>query len=330
MKKYVGIILLFIVAIILVFLFGRSTDYIKTGKLYISEIVASNSYTIKDLNNEYSDYIEIYNGNNYDINLSGYHLTDSMFELDKWTFPDITIKEKSYMLVFASGKNKCESVDNCHTSFKLKADGETLSLIDKTGNIISRVTYPKLLNDQAYSFIKNDYKVTSPTPKRENNGEVVKKMDASKYRIIINEYLSHNKGSSYAKDGGYYDWVELYNAGDSSVNLQGLSLSDDEKNLNKFILPDVEMKTHAYLVIYLTGGEKIENEITANFKLSDNDAKIILSGNGKIIDEANVVKLDKNISFGRKGDKWLYFLSPTPGRENTTHGVERIGQNGST
>ena len=43
--------------------------FIKNGGLYISEIVASNSYTYKDNDGEYSDYIEIYNDNDYDIDL---------------------------------------------------------------------------------------------------------------------------------------------------------------------------------------------------------------------------------------------------------------------
>ena len=62
---------------------------------------------------------------------------------------------------------------------------------------------------------------------------------------------------------------------------------------------------------------------------NDNDKKLILSANGKIIDEVEVVKLEKNMSYGLKDDKWLYFYSPTPGRENNTHGVERIDDNGN-
>ena len=328
MKKYGLIILLFLVAFGLVYLFSSKDNYIKTGKLYISEVVASNSYTLKDSDGEYSDYIEIYNGYNSPINLLGYRLSDSIFEVKKWTFPEIIIEPGEYLIIYASGKNKCNEKTMCHTNFKLKSDGETVSLIDNTGNIINRVTYPKILNDQAYSFIKNDYFITNPTPGKENSEKEIKNVDLSKYKIVINEYLTHNKGSNYINNGGYYDWVELYNQG-NDVSLSGLSLSDDEKNLNKFMLPDVVIKKNEYLVIYLTGGINIEGYICANFKLSDNDQKIILSGNGKIIDEAKIVKLDKNVSFGRKGDKWLYFPTPTPGRENKTNGVEGM-KNGNS
>ena len=330
MKKYGLIIILFIIAILLVFIFQKDDSFIKTGNLYISEIVASNSYTYKDSDGEYSDYIELYNDNDYDVNLLNYRLTDSLFEIDKWSFPDITIKDHEYLIIFASGKNKCEDSLACHTNFKLKSDGETISLIDNTGNIINRVSYKELNNDEAYSFTKGKYQVTIPTPGKENSSEVIKKIDVKDYTIRINEYISHNKGSVYASDGSYNDWVELYNYGDNDLSLKGIALSDDVNNLNKYILPDVTIKKKEYLVIYLTGGVNIEGEITANFKLSDNDEKIILSGGNKIIDESKVVKLDKNISYGLKDDKWLYFFSPTPGKENTTYGVEGFDDNGDT
>ena len=70
-------------------IFKPDDSYIKSGGLFINEIVASNSYSYKDNDGEYSDYIEIYNDNNYDINLNGYRLTDSIYEVNKWRFPNI-------------------------------------------------------------------------------------------------------------------------------------------------------------------------------------------------------------------------------------------------
>jgi hypothetical protein len=327
--KRVGIIIgLFILAIILVIIFRNDDSFIKSGGFYINEIVASNSYTYKDNDGEYSDYIELYNSNNYDINLENYRLTDSIYEVNKWKFPNITIKAKSYLVIFASGKNKCKESDKCHVNFKLNSEGETISLIDDTGNIISRVGYKDLKNDNALSYVNGKYIITKPTPGKENSAEEIKKVDVSKYKIRINEYLTHNKGANYNSSGEYSDWVELYNEGDD-ISLLGLSLTDEEKNLNKFMLPDKVIKKGEYLIIYLNGGKEIDG-IAANFKLSDNDKKIILSSNGKIISEADIVKLEKNMSYGLKDGKWLYFYTSTPGKENNTKGVERIRENGDT
>ncbi len=326
MKKYGLIMLLFVVAILLVLVFKKDDSYIKTGNLYINEIVASNSYSYKDDEGEYPDYIEIYNGHDYDVNLENFRLTDSIVDAKKWIFPDITIKSKEYLVIFASGKNKCLDRLKCHTNFKLSSTGETISLIDSTGNIISRVSYENLLNDYALSYVKGKYLITKPTPGKENSEEEIKKKDV-KYGLQITEYLTHNKGSNYAKDGGYYDWVELYNSGDD-VSLVGLSLSDDVSNLNKYMLPDQVIKKNEYLVIYLNGGKQVDGSISANFKLSDKDEKIILSVNGKVIDEVEIVKLDKNESLGKVDDEWLVFNTPTPGKANTTNG--RRLDNGNT
>jgi len=329
MKRLGLITLLFGIAIILVILFKGDDSFIKNGGLYISEIVASNSYTYKDNDGEYSDYIEIYNDNDYDIDLENYRLTDSIYEVNKWRFPSITIKSHEYLVIFASGKNKCKESDKCHVNFKLTSDGETISLIDDTGNIISRVAYKELKNDTALSYVNGKYLVTKPTPGEKNSDEEIKEVDASKYKIRINEYLTHNKGVNYNSAGEYSDWVEIYNYGDD-VSLLGLSLTDEEKNLNKFMLPDYTIKKGEYLIIYLNGGKDVEGSISTNFKLSDNDSKIILSGNRKIIDSVDIVKLEKNMSYGLKDGKWLYFYTPTPGKENNTHGVERDDTLGNT
>ena len=326
MKKYLIIIGLFCIAFLLVFIFHKDNDYIKVGNLYINEIVASNTYSHKNKDLEFSDYIEIYNNNDYSINLSGYGLTDSIYDKNKWQFPDIEINAHEYLLVYPTGKNKCDEKDNCHTNYKLKKDGESISLIDKTGNIISMVSYKNLNSDESLSFIDNKYVVTIPTPLNKN---IFKKKDKINYTLYINEYLSHNKNFNYASDGNSYDFIEIYNYGDNDINLEGIALSDNPDNLNKYIFPSKVIKKHEYLVIYLTKGVEIDNYLYANFRLSDNDTKIVLSKDGEIIDSVEVVKLKTNMSYGRYEDKWYYYYNPTPGRENNTKKVEVI-ENGNT
>ena len=152
MKKELIIIPIFVLTIVLVMLIPNN-DYIKTGKLYVSEIMASNNYTIKDDDGDYSDYIEIYNGYKNSINLSNYHLSDDEYDTKKWTFPDITIKSNEYIIVYASGKNKCDLETRiCHTNFKLSKSGEIITLTDSNGNIILNDKQKKALEDILSSF----------------------------------------------------------------------------------------------------------------------------------------------------------------------------------
>lgn len=328
MKKVLIILGLFLIAFLLVFIFSKDDNYIKVGNLYINEIVASNSYTYKNQDLEFDDYIEIYNGNNYSVNLSNYRLTDSIYESKKWVFPDIAINPNEYLLIYASGKNKCEDKYNCHTNYKLKKDGEIISLIDNTGNIISRVSFSNLNSDESLSYINKKYVITIPTPGKENI--LKEKKNNGNYTVKLSEYMSHNKNFNYSSNGDSYDFIEIYNYGDDSVNLDGLALSDTEEELNKYIFPEKIIKSHEYLVIYLTGGVEIENDLYANFKLSNSDKKIVLSVNNKIIDEVSVVKLKDNMSYGRVDNQWYYFYIPTPGKENNTKKVEEIMIDGNT
>lgn len=332
MKKILLIGVLFIVAILLVIILPNNDNYIKNGKLYINEIMPSNSYTIKDDDNEYSDYIEIYNGYNKKINLTDFMLSDNEYKTDKWSFPEIIIEPYEYLIVFASGKNKCNLEKKiCHTNFKLNSDGEIITLTDRANNILSKVKYEKLSNDVSYGFYNNKYyALKEATPGKENKKDKLTKVDVKNYKISINEYMTHNKRNNYLSNGAYYDWIELYNYGDKDINLAGLYLSDDKNQLNKFKLPDVIVKKNDYLVIYLTDGINVDGYVCANFKLSDND-KIVLSNNSEIIEEINVVTLPDNVSYGKVGNKWQYFMTPSPGKANKTKGLDSIGgANGGT
>ncbi|HPN39397.1 MAG TPA: lamin tail domain-containing protein, partial [Melioribacteraceae bacterium] len=79
---------------------------IYSQQLYINEVQSSNQNTIRDEDNETSDWLEIFNPNQTDVNLNNYSITDDKQELRKWTFPDIVLKSNSYLLVFASDKNR--------------------------------------------------------------------------------------------------------------------------------------------------------------------------------------------------------------------------------
>ena len=189
MKKELIIIPIFVLTIILVMLIPNN-DYIKTGKLYVSEIMASNNYTIKDDDGDYSDYIEIYNGYKNSINLSNYHLSDDEYDTKKWTFPDITIKSNEYIIVYASGKNKCDLETRiCHTNFKLSKSGEIITLTDSNGNIINKFSYGNIASDISYGYIKNKYiYMQIPTPGKENNSKRDRK---------VPEYVIDNQAKKF-------------------------------------------------------------------------------------------------------------------------------------
>ena len=311
-KEIILLILLFMLMLIIAFLTPIYNKYVNEGKLIISEIMSSNNYTIKDKYGNYSDYIEIYNGYDYDINLTGYYLSDDDFNTKKWSFPEVTIKSGSYLIVFASGKNEY-SEEEIHTNFKLSSDGEIVSLTSPEGKLLSKVNYKKTNNDSSYGYNGEKYVYYyNGTPGLKNEGEnklspITSK--ESKVDLIITEYITNNISSVKSSDGKYYSMIEIYNNMDSDVNLNNYYLSNSSKDISKYRFPDITIKSHDYIKVYASEkNEYSEEEIHTNFKLDNNDTILILSDNYKQeIDKVNIEKTESNVSMGLYNTKWYYY-----------------------
>ncbi len=76
------------------------------SQVLINEFSSSNFTGIKDEDGDPSDWIELYNPSAIEASLGGYHLSDDASNLKKWTLPAISVKPGSFLLVFASDKNR--------------------------------------------------------------------------------------------------------------------------------------------------------------------------------------------------------------------------------
>jgi hypothetical protein len=135
--------------------------------LRINEFMALNSTTLTDSDGEYSDWIEIYNPTASAVDLQGWSLTDDENDRQKWIFPRVLLPADSFLLVFASGKNRSTAGQELHTSFKLSGSGEYLALADAQQNILTEFlpVYPEQQTDISYGYYDSDYIfLSSPTP----------------------------------------------------------------------------------------------------------------------------------------------------------------------
>ena len=317
-----SILFLFIVLIVLMILVPNMNTDINTGKLIINEIMLVNNNTIKDKDGKYNDYIELYNGNDYDVNLYGYFLTDSMKDTRKWQFPDVTIKAHEYMVIFASGKNLKE--DELHTNFKLDSKGETVALSNSNAKVISKVYVKQTLKDTSYGYNGEKYVYYYVgTPGKENTGDYSNDPIyeiKSDYKLKVTEYMTNNLSYKKSFDDKYYSLIEIHNEDSRDINLEGFYLSDKEDNVTKYKFPNVEIKKGEYIIVYASGKDVFEkNELHTNFKLNNNDGLLILSSPNKgLIDKVNIEKLDGNASNGLYKDKWHIYSNPSFGKENTS------------
>jgi len=109
-------------------------------KLFINEFMASNNQTITDNYGEYDDWIEIYNGENFDINLNGYYLTDELDAPMQWAFPDVIIPKKGYILIWADDDLEQSGL---HANCKLSKDGEQIGLYNGVSYVDSIMYGPQ-------------------------------------------------------------------------------------------------------------------------------------------------------------------------------------------
>ena len=106
----------------------------------ITEFMASNQGWLEDGDGASSDWIEIFNAGDTDVDLGGYRLTDDLEDLARWPFPHFSLAAGEYLVVFASGQAGDDYVDaqgSLHTNFRLSRTGDYLALVSPAGGVVS-------------------------------------------------------------------------------------------------------------------------------------------------------------------------------------------------
>jgi len=140
-------------------------------------------------------------------------------------------------------------------------------------------------------------------------------------QVFINEIMSSNLSTIVDEDGSFSDWIEIYNSGEESVDLESFSLSDDLNILDKWQFPQISIDAGHYVLIFASGKTNFDIDILhSNFKLKASGESIYLSNPDRIIiDSLTAVKLIADVSYGRSPDgtsNFTYFESPTPDQAN--------------
>ena len=139
-------------------------------------------------------------------------------------------------------------------------------------------------------------------------------------QLVINEVCSKNASVIEDEFGATSDWIELYNSGNTPINLDGYFLSDNEENPQKWQFPNKTITANSFLLIFASGDNLIDIFCHTNFKLSSVGETLILSNaNGEEIERVEIPPLSEDHSFGKiidGGNEWTYFEIPTPTSSN--------------
>lgn len=109
-----------------------------TQTVFINEIISSNGQVFPDEDGDFEDWLELFNPSSEAINLSGYYLSDDPEDPLKWQFPNgTTLNPESYLVIFASGKDRRDPNNWLHTNFSIRQSGQSIVLThaDRTTRI---------------------------------------------------------------------------------------------------------------------------------------------------------------------------------------------------
>jgi hypothetical protein len=143
--------------------------------------------------------------------------------------------------------------------------------------------------------------------------------------LVITEFMAGNENGLRDQSGSAEDWIEIQNRSPYPVNLEGWSLSDDEKVPGKWVFPSIVLEPYQFIIVFASGKDiktiSTNRNLHTNFKLSRDgeflglftpeQPRALASGPVKYPEQRN------DYSYGLdESNRWVYFEIPTPGSSN--------------
>lgn len=339
-KNYLFILICFLIVIVFIilssFITGKNkleskeleqNGNSKISKLVINEIVTSNDGIYSSDDGNICDFIELYNGENKDINLDNFGLSDEEKTV-KWVFPNVTIKSNEYLIVNLCGERK----NGLYAPFKLKSSGgETIALTSSEGKVIDAVETTYLNKNQSIGRDLNGtwYTFDKITPGFSNTIEgydnYIASLKGEEDDLKITEFLPKNDGNFKINDE-FIGYIELTNTGKNNINLNNYTLSGNENSIFKYRLPNITLAPNEVIVLYTSDKDIKSNIIETNFKLESKNGVVILGKNGKIIEEQKYNNVENGMALIKINNTFVKSSIISPGYLNNENGINEFNK----
>lgn len=300
--------------------------------LWLNEVLPNNVDSATDNTGEREPFIELYNSGTTTLDLSAFYLTDDYANLTKWKFPAGTsLPSKQFLVVWADGEPGESTPAAPHTSFRLNAASGSVALVrlqgaGNTAAVMDFADYTSLFPGRSVGLIPDGEPrgrrlVYFPTAGASNNPAI------PAVNVFINEFMAQNQSTlADPADGDWDDWIELYNAGTTTVDLTGFFLTDNLTNKTAFTIPPgYPIPAGGFLLVW-ADNETDQNiapntDLHADFALSRTGEQIgLYSPDGSLVDGFSFTTQTNDISLGRFPDgadgQLVYFEEPSPREPN--------------
>ncbi|MBQ6173609.1 MAG: lamin tail domain-containing protein [Clostridia bacterium] len=295
--------------------------------LRISEVMPSNHTSVPDETGSFSDWLEIWNSSDHDIDLEHVGLCDRSDSI-RFLFPQMILPPDGRLVVFCDNENRSEPYSVLHAKFKLSSVGETVYLYEPHAMRIDAVTFDMVGTDRSWALLPDGRwaEVAYFSPGYENTEEGHERyrlesmvMDGA---LIINEVSANARCGLTDEDGDLTDWIELYNTTDQTIFLDNYALSDKENQPLRWRFPaGASVAPHGYYIVFCSGKDRAVSPTSiphASFRISAEHDTVVLSDHrGHICDRVIVDNLPEDCTWARDpSGSFTVHTFATPGRSN--------------
>lgn len=302
---------------------------VPVSTLFINEYQVANENTLFDEAFNFSAWIEVFNPNDFQVNLAGYEIS---LNGQSHTFnneePWKTTIEANDFQVFWLDDNTAAGSN--HVAMTPSASG-TMLLIGNDGSVVDEVSIDAALamdvsrgRSTDGSPLWTDF--STPTPRVTNALQII-----APAGVVINEAQADNFITYQDAYSESDDWIELHNPTNAAIDIAGYYLTDRLDRPQKWQVPvttgdSTIIPAGGYVVLFADeDGSQGWNHM--NFKLSSVGEPIALrSPDGfSVADSVFLPSIGQDRSWGRAFDAhpdWVEFFIPTPNATNGENAVQ--------
>ena len=289
--------------------------------LRIRRVMTGNRSACFPVNGQYYDWIELENTGEADARLRGWKLSKSLDLREAYVFGDAVIPAGQTLVAYCAPRPDGAPDDAVFTGYRLSGDGELVVLADPRERLVETLSVPAMKADWVYE--RGDDGAWTARQADIEGGADAPGMDLAGLRV--NEAMPVNRSTLADEDGDYSDWIELYNASDAPVNLEGYALSDSDDKPARWRFPDVTLEAGAYLTVFASGKNRRDPDapLHTGFRLSAADGAIHLyDPDGKELSRLPLDSEEADVSVSvTDGGGVTRAYAPTPGYRNSDAGA---------